>query len=44
MGFTGLISKIPSGKALPISHYDEKFVVAKINKIKKSIIPPKGLS
>ena len=37
MGFTDLISRIPSGKALPISHYE--FVVANINKINKSIIP-----
>ena len=39
MGFTDLISRIPSGKALPISHYDEEFVVAKINKINKSLNP-----
>ena len=38
MGFTDLISRNPSGKTLPISHYDEKFVVANINKINKSII------
>ena len=37
MGFTDLISRIPSGKAIPISHYDEEFVVANINKINKSI-------
>ena len=37
MGFTDLISKIPSGKALPISHYDKEFLVANINKINKSI-------
>ena len=39
MGFTDLISRIPSGKALPISHYDKEFVVANINKIRKSINP-----
>ena len=39
MGFTDLISRIPSGKALPISHYDEEFVVANIKKINNSIIP-----
>ena len=39
MGFTDLISRIPSGKALPISHYDKEFVVANFNKINKSIIP-----
>ena len=39
MGFTDLISRISSGKAFPISHYDEEFVVANINKIKKSINP-----
>ena len=39
MGFTDLISRIPSENALPISHYDEEFVVANIKKINKSIIP-----
>ena len=39
MGFTDHISRVPSGKALPISHYDEEFVEANINKINKSIIP-----
>ena len=39
MGFTDLISRIPSGKALPISHYHEELVVAKINKINKSNNP-----
>ena len=39
MDFTDRISKIPSGKALPISHYDKKFVVANINNINKSINP-----
>ena len=39
MGFTDLISRIPSGKALPISHYDKEFVVANIIKINRSINP-----
>ena len=33
MGFTDLLSRLPSGKALPISHYDDEFVVASIDKI-----------
>ena len=39
MGVTELISRIPSAKAVPISCYDEKLVVANINKINKSINP-----
>ena len=39
MGFTDLISRIPSGKTLPTLQYDEEFVVANINKIIKSINP-----
>ena len=39
MGFTDLISRIPSEKALPLFHYDEEFVVANNNKINKSINP-----
>ena len=39
MSFTDLISRIPSGKALPISHYDKEFVASNINKINKSINP-----
>ena len=39
MGFTDLIFRIPSEKALPIFHYDEEFVVANFNKIHKSINP-----
>ena len=39
MGFTDLISRIPFGEALPISHYDEELVVANNNKINKSINP-----
>ena len=34
MGFTDLLSRLPSGKALPPSYYDEDFVVASIDKIK----------
>ena len=33
MGLTDLLSRLPSGKALPISHYDDEFVVASIYKI-----------
>ena len=33
MGFTDLISRTPSGKAFPPSHYDEEFVVATTKKI-----------
>ena len=39
MGFTDLISGILSGKTFPISHYDEEFVAANINKINNSINP-----
>ena len=33
MGFTDLLSRFLSGKAFPISHYDDEFVVASIDKI-----------
>ena len=33
MGFTDLLSRLPSGKALPVSYYDEEFVVDSIDKI-----------
>ena len=33
MGFTDLLSSLPSGKALPPSHYDDEFVIASIDKI-----------
>ena len=33
MGFTDLFSRLYLGKALPISHYDDEFVVASIEKI-----------
>ena len=39
MGFTDLISRTPSGKALPKLHYDEEFVVANFDKINISINP-----
>ena len=32
MVFTDLISRIPSGKTLPPTHYDKEFVVANIKK------------
>ena len=40
MGFTDLLSRLPSGKALPPSHYDEEFVVASIDKIGKILSYP----
>ena len=39
MGFTDLISRSPSGKAIPPSHYDEEFVVATIKKIYNALNP-----
>ena len=33
MGFTDLLSRLPSGKALPTSHYDSEFVAATVKKI-----------
>ena len=38
MGFTDLLSRLPSGEALPISHYDEEFVVASIDKIQNILL------
>ena len=38
MGFTDLLSRLPSGKALSISHYDDEFVVASIHKIQKTLL------
>ena len=38
MGFTYLLSRLPSAKALPISHYDNEFVVASIDKIQKILL------
>ena len=42
MGFTDLSLRLPSGKALPISHYDDELVVASIDKIQKKLLirPP----
>ena len=37
MGFFDLLSRLPSGKALPISHYDDEFVVASIDKIQNNL-------
>ena len=33
MGFTDLLSRLPSRKALQTSHYDNKFLVATVKKI-----------
>ena len=33
MGFTDLSSRLPSGKVLPTSHYDNEFVVATVKKV-----------
>ena len=38
MGFTDLLSRLPSSKALPISHYDDEFVVASIDKNQKMLL------
>ena len=38
MGFTDFLSRLPLGKALPISHYDDKFVVASIDKNQKTLL------
>ena len=35
MGFTDLLSRLPSSKALSNSHYDDEFVIASIDKIQK---------
>ena len=37
MGFTDLLSRLYSGKALPTSHYDSEFVVATIQKIVENL-------
>ena len=39
MGFTDLILRFPSGKAISPSHYDEKFVVATTKKIYNALNP-----
>ena len=38
MGFTDLLSRLPSGKALPISHYDDELVVAPVDKIQNILL------
>ena len=37
MGFRYLLSRLPSGKALPSSHYDSEFVVAAVQKIVENL-------
>ena len=37
MGFTVLLSRLPSGKALSTSHYDSEFVVATVKKIVENL-------
>ena len=37
MGFTDLLMRLPSGKALPTSHYDSEFVVATVQKIVENL-------
>ena len=37
-GFTDLMSRLPSGKALPTSHYDNELVVATVRKNLKQLI------
>ena len=37
MGFTDLLSRLPSQKALPTSHYDSEFVVATVQKIVENL-------
>ena len=37
MGFTNLLSRLPSGRALPSSHYANEFVFATFNKITDSL-------
>ena len=38
MGFTDLLSRLPSGNVLPISHYDDEFVVASLDKIQNILL------
>ena len=38
MGFPDLLSRLPLGKTLPISHYDDELVVASIDKIQKMLL------
>ena len=37
MGFTDLLSRLPSGKAHPTSHYYSEFVVATVQKIVENL-------
>ena len=37
MGFTDLLSRLPSEKTLPTSHYDSEFVVATVKKIVENL-------
>ena len=37
MGFTDLLTRLPSGKALPIANFDDEFEVASIDKIQKML-------
>ena len=37
MGFTDFLSRLPSEKALPTSHNDDKFVVATVEKIVENL-------
>ena len=39
MGFTDLISRLLSDKAIPFSNYDEEFVVETVSKIKQALNP-----
>ena len=39
MGFTDLIARSPSGKAISPSHYDKEFVVATTKKVYKAFNP-----
>ena len=37
MGFTDLLSRLPSGKALPTSHYDSELVAATVKKFVENL-------
>ena len=37
MGFTDILSRLPSGKALPTSHYDSEFVAATVKKVVENL-------
>ena len=36
MGFTDLLARLPSGKAIPTFHYDEAFVMITTNHISEN--------